>query len=99
MSLLAAGCRNPAANGDASPPTFAKTDPAEVVVLYDMPAGGIVLGEVTSESPGFSSNVPDAMTGAIRSAAAMGANALVVVEERSTHGRDFIRAKAVRVVE
>jgi hypothetical protein len=68
----------------------------DVRVFDVVPDDAIVLGDIESEGPTEGSAAPEAMDAAIRSAAAMGADAVVVVEDRIDGCRHFVRLKAFR---
>jgi len=97
LGLSVGGCRSPQTLDGAATPKYAPTNPRDIRKVDSVPDGAIVLGDIDDESPTEGSIVLPAMDCAIRTAAAMGADAVVVVEDRIDRGRQFVRLTAIRI--
>ncbi len=96
-------CHSPRVHRAYDAPVYPPTNADEVRVITDVPAGAIVLGEVEGTGHAL---FGDAMTTALRGAASLGADAIVVHGGAAPDSREggnigetrtMVRATAVRL--
>ncbi len=104
--LVLSGCLSPRVMRYDNAPHYEPTNPSDLKVLDAVPEGAILLGEVDGIGTTGLVIGPEAMDKALEGAAAMGADAVVVIGHGSEpmindpFGRDFatVRVKALRLV-